>query len=299
SLRSNGTSRSAFDVRTVLDNAIAWVNEKTTGEAYSQKPPADESKNETPRLDAFLGGLSIVPVRNSRLVDIVYSSPDREFTTIAANAVAKAYIEQSLEFRFTASREASDWLRARMSEQRDAVEAGERALQEYREKYDAISLDERQNIVVQKLEDLNAAVTKAHTDRLQRQALFDQLQAGRGDPAALDRFPAVLANGFIQQLKGEIASLQRQQVEMADSLGERHPTMVKLRAQLQTTEAKLQSEIAKVVEAVRTEYLAAAAQERSLQAALDQQKQEAQELNRHAIDYGMLQRDAATNRQLF
>src|SRR5438105_4024136 len=295
----SGGGRQMFDLQSLFNSVVAYVNGKMTGEAYSKSTAVDETPLERRRVDAFLGALSIVPVRNSRLVDIVYSSPDPKFATAAANAIAKAYIEQNLEYRFTASKEASDWLAARMAEQRSAVEASERALQQYREQYDAISLEDRQNIVVQRLEDLNGAVTKAHTERLQKQALFEQLQAARGDAAALDRFPTVLSNGFIQQLKGEIAALQRQQAEMPDTLGERHPTMIKLKASLQSADAKLQAEIAKIAESVRTEYLAAAAQERSLQAALDQQKHEAQELNRRAIDYGVLQRDAATNRQIF
>jgi capsular exopolysaccharide synthesis family protein len=49
----------------------------------------------------------------------------------------------------------------------------------------------------------------------------------------------------------------------------------------------------------RSEFLAAQAQERSLMGALDQQKSEALGLNRKGIDYGVLQRDAATNRQVF
>ena len=67
-----------------------------------------------------------------------------------------------------ASKEASDWLEAQLAEQRKAVEAAEAKLQQYREQNDAISLADRENITVQKLADLNAAVTRAKTERIQK-----------------------------------------------------------------------------------------------------------------------------------
>ena len=68
-----------------------------------------------------------------------YDSSDPAFAAEAANALAKAYIEQNLEFKFNASKEAADWLAERLAEQRKAVEASEAALQAFREKNGAVS----------------------------------------------------------------------------------------------------------------------------------------------------------------
>src|SRR5205823_14546802 len=87
----------------------------------------------------------------------------------------------------------------------------EAGLQQYREQNDAIPLESHENIVVQKLADLNGAVTQAKTDRLQKQALYNQLRLLAGQKGALDTFPAILSNTFIQQQKAELAQLQSQQ----------------------------------------------------------------------------------------
>src|SRR5206468_3765154 len=163
-----------------------------------------------------------------------------------------------------ATKEASDWLANRMAEQRKNLEAGELALQQYREDNDAISLEDHQNIVVQRLADLNGAVTRARTTRIEKEALYNQLRAIQSNRGALDTFPAILANPFVQQLKGELASLQRQQAEVGEKLGDRHPDMIKLRSALTTANAKLQAEVGKVVQSVGNEYQAARAQERDL-----------------------------------
>ena len=232
-------------------------------------------------------------------MDLKYSSTDPQLAATVANAMARNYIEQTLEYKFLSSREASDWLGQQLTEQRKQVEASEQALQRYREQTDSVSLEDKQNITVQKLADLNAAVTKAKTERLQKEALYKQVTAIEHDRAALDTFPAILASPFIQQLKGQAADLQRQRASLAEKYGEKHPEMIRLQSQIQDTDAKIQGEIAKVVQSIRTEYETALAQENSLVGALEQQKTEAMALSRKGIDYGVLQRDANTNRQMF
>ncbi|PYR36173.1 MAG: hypothetical protein DMF90_11095, partial [Acidobacteria bacterium] len=277
----------------------------TEGAAVGQTaaPSGEDAVMETPQqaavIDAFLGRLTISPVKESRLVDLRFRSTDPVLSATVPNGLAKAYIEQTMEFKFDTSREASNWLGQRLTEQRKKVEASELALQQYREQSGSVALDDRQNIVVQKLADLNAAVTKAKTERLAKEASYQQLEKAQNDPQALDTLPVVLGNVFVQQLRSELATLQRQEAQMAEKLGEKHVDMIKIRSAIQSMEAKLQTEVGKVVQSMRNDYQASVAQEQSLVAALEAQKRDALGLNRKGIEYGVLQREAESNRQLY
>src|SRR5262245_10547966 len=262
-------------------------------------PQADETAAQSRAIDVFIGRLAVVPIRASRLVDLKYELPDPVMATSIVNTLARKYIEQSLEYKFMASKEASDWLGQRLAEQREQVEAAEAKLQKYREQNDAISLKDRENLVVQKLADLNALLTQAKTERFQKEAVYNQLQGLRGDTAALDEFPAIQASGFIQQQKAELTQLQTQYAQLGEKLGPNHPEMVKLRSAIQLAEAKLGAEISKVVQAVKNEYLAALAKENSLTTALDAQKNDALAMNRKAIDYSVLDREVQSSRQIY
>jgi succinoglycan biosynthesis transport protein ExoP len=250
-------------------------------------------------IDALLSGLTVTPVANSRLVDVTFRGADPELAGRVVNAHAQSYIEQNLDFRFHASKEANDWLSRQLAEQRTRVEESEIALQRYREHNDAISSEDRQNIVVQKLVDLNAAVTRAKTERIEKEAVYQQAAAAQQETAALDAFPSMLSNAYMQQLKGDLAALYRQQAELAQRLGDKHPDMIKVRTAIQQAEVKFQAETAKVVQSFRNAFLAAKAQEASLMAALDAQKREALALNRKGIEYGVLERDVESNRQIY
>lgn len=281
-------------------HAVAGPAPEPQPEAAGEPRGTDETDMQSAKIDAFRGGISIEPVRNSRLVDILFTSPDPVFAAQAANALAKAYIAQSMEFRFSESKEAADWLSERLTEQRKALEASEAALQAYRERNGAVSVADSSasNIVVQRLTDLNSALTKAKTERINKEALYNQLRSAESN-GTLDSFPAVLSNDYIQKLRSDLADLQRQQAQLAERYGERHAEMIKIRTAIEIADAKLKGELGKVVESVKNEYLSAVGEERSLQSALDSQKTEALSLNRKGIEYGVLQREAESNKQIY
>jgi len=282
-----------------LASALAWARGGAGKPPSAEPPAADETREQSQALDLFLAQLVVTPVRNSRLVNVEFVSPRPELAARVANGVAQEYIAQSLEFRFTASKDASAWLNEQLAEQRKRVEQTESALQTYREQHDAVSLEERQNIVVQKLADLNAAVTKAKTERIQKEAAYKQVQGVQSGPLGLDALPAILSSPFIQQQKTDLAEIQRQQAQLSEKFGDRHPDMVKLQLARQAAESRIQGEVAKIMQSLKSDYETAVAQEQSMMRALEQQKQDALALNRKGIDYASLQRDAASNRQIF
>src|SRR5260370_36060718 len=75
--------------------------------------------------------------------------------------------------------------------------------------------------------------------------------------------------------------------------------MIKVRSQIRTTEEKLRTEMHNVVRAAETDYRTAAQQESNLQVSLDVVKREALEVNRKAIEFGVLKREVESNQQLY
>jgi polysaccharide biosynthesis transport protein len=294
--------RGPWTIRGAIAGTIGLVK-SLTGAAAGEAPAATARAEQDPDPYAsytgvVLGALSVAPVRNSRLVDITMTSTDPRLATDLANGHARTYIEQNLEYRFSASKEATEWLEAQLAEQRKKVEESEAELQRYKEQHDAVAVEDRQNIVVQRLSDLNGAATRAKTSRIEKEALYNQLRSIQNSNA-IDAFPAVLGNEYIQKLKSELGDMQRQQAELSEKYGDRHPEMVKVRSSIQSAEAKLQIEIDKVVQSVKSEYETAAAQERTLVGALEGGKAEALSLNRKGIEFSVLQRDAESNRQVY
>ncbi len=251
----------------------------------------------SPAVAAFRSRVTIEPVAGSRLVNLRFSAYDPGVAADAANTLAQLYIEQSLEFRFTTSTEATGWLNERLKEQQQKVEAAEKALQAYREREGLVNFEERQGLVDQKLGALNGAVLNARTERIAKETLYNQMK--NPGSSQLESFSGVIGSPIVQGLKSELADLQKEQARLSETLGERHPEMVRVRSQIRATEEKIRAEMRNVVRAAETDYQTAARQEANLQASLDAVKREALEANRKGIGFGVLKREVDTNQQLF
>jgi capsular exopolysaccharide synthesis family protein len=273
---------------------------KSTPTVGPKEPRAvEESAQQASVIDNFLNRLTIAPIRNSRLVDIKFQLTDREVAASIANALAKAYIDQNLEFKGLASKEATDWLTTQLEQQRKQVEDSEAKLQRYRVQTEAVSTNQRENLGIQKLAELNSALTRAKTERIQREAAFRQIQAVQDDYAALSSWPTVLANANVQSAKAELTQLQRQESQLSGTLGERHPEMVKLRSALATAEARLKTEIQKVVTAAENDAISARAIEDSYVQAVELQKREGLAMRGKEAEFAALERNAFSDRQIF
>ena len=251
----------------------------------------------SPAAAAFRSRVDVEPVTGSRLVNLRFRAYSPQVAADAVNALAQLYIEQTLELRFTTSTEATGWLSDRLKEQQAKVAAAEKALQDYREREGLVNQEERQGLVGQKLETLNGTVLEARTERISKESLYRQIATL--SPDQLESFPLVLSSEAVQALKAELSALQKEEARLAETLGDRHPDMVRVRSQIQATHDKIRGEIRNVARAAESEYKTAAAREARLAASLETVKDEAQFTNRKTIDYAVLKREVETNRQLY
>jgi polysaccharide biosynthesis transport protein len=250
-------------------------------------------------VDAVLSRLTIRAVPGTRILSITYESTDPATAMTVVNTLVKTHIDESSRAQRTASGGALDWLNQRLAEARDNLQKSEMALQAYAETQGDVSLEDRQNIVVQKLADLSTAVTRAKTQRIAKQTLYEQLQKMQDGQASIDTLPIILQNGALQQLRAQLAELKRKELVLSQDLGDRHPDLITLRAEIASTDARLKADLAKVVDSVRNEFVAAQSEEQNLVRALDAQKIDVLDLSRKGVEFAALQRQAASDQEIY
>ncbi len=221
----------------------------------------------------FLGQLVIEPVRSdmgeSRVVNLTVRTENPERAAQLANTLAQTYVDQNLDARRQGTRDASNSLNQRLDELLSAVNTSESALQRFREQKDSFSVGDQQNIIVQKLAQLNMSATAARTARLEKQAVYQQLTAIKESGSPLDTFYPIQTNPFIQGLKAELASLRKDRVQLSERLGDLHPDMMNVNTAIANAERRLNDEMQKVVDGIENDYKGAVATERELTAALE------------------------------
>ncbi|ODS54469.1 MAG: hypothetical protein ABS36_11255 [Acidobacteria bacterium SCN 69-37] len=261
--------------------------------------PGAVSPQEAALTSRVQAGVSVVPVRNSRLVDLRFRSPDPEFAARVVNQHAAQYIEQSLEFRLAATTQTNAWLTSQLEEQRRLVEESERRLQDYKEQNNATSVDDKQNIIVQKLNALNEQFVQARIARMNAEVQVNAMAERRARGESLESFPPVLASPVVQKLRADIVAKESERARLGTQYGPAYPAMRDLASQIEAANRDLDLEIDKVAAALQAEFQTARAREAALQQSLAGQQRESLGLDRQMLDYSALEREAQSNRQLY
>jgi capsular exopolysaccharide synthesis family protein len=253
-----------------------------------------ETKKEILLINQFLSRLKIEPIRNSRLVKIHFDSNYPELSAQVANVVAETYMQQNLELRFVTTEKAKEWLTRQLQDLKAKVESADEDLQAFGSKHDIISLEEKENVTMQRLTELNEALTNAESDRIAKEAIYRQVQSKN-----VDSLPPILENKLISDLKQAYIQLEAQYVKQLETFKADHPEMVRLKKQMEILKARLDSEIGKVAAGIKNDYESSLRRERLLRQAFEQQKKKAMVMKEKAIQYNILKREADTNRELY
>ena len=248
-------------------------------------------------LGAFRGGLSVQMIPNSRLVQISYTHPDPRLATEIVNALVRTFIEENFKAKYESVTQTSEWLSTELADLQLKVQTSEEKLVRYQKDHSILGVDEKQNIVTAKLNELNNELTVAQTDRIQKESNYKLAVAG--DSAAFAKTSREGTSSMLEKLREKEADLNTQYAQATTQFGSGYPKVVELNNQLKQVRTEIAAEETRMQHGIRDEYLAAVQRENLLTTAFEQQKQEANELNESAIEYSVLKRDADSNRQLY
>ena len=293
----NGTKPAAPTPLSMLSD----LKSRLLGYATKSAPePArvEEVADESGLVAAFVGRVDVAPVRGSHLVDVTFVSEEPKFAADAVNTLIDEYVSENLEIKLRSTQSMLEWLDSELATQQKRVEESERALAEYREKENALSLDDKQNIVLSRLNQLNDTATRARSTRVQKESLYNQVKA-ISSGASPDAIPVIAMNLGVQNARTKLGDLRRQKVQLLERYAEKHPQIINLTAQLEDAQKQLEIAIAGAVQSVRNEYETAVIEEQTFAKNLEGAKSEATDLNRKGIGYGVMEREAKSNREVY
>ena len=252
-------------------------------------------------VSAFIGRIEVSPIRNSRLVDLSYEAANPVLATKITNALAQAYMDQNLEIKLNAVKDAVAWLNKRIEQERKKVETAEQALIRYKEKHGIVTdfSSDTEHVTAQKLAQLNAQVVDAESVRVEAETRYNQALALKGNPDLLDSIPEVLENELIREIKKMEVDLYQRMSELSKKYGKKHPQMVAITSELKTLDQRKAKEVNRVINSLKTRYQVALAKENSLKEAFSKQKQETLDLNKKAIQFSVLNREAQSARDMY
>jgi polysaccharide biosynthesis transport protein len=249
-------------------------------------------------LKNFEQRLTVEPVKRSRLIEVTFESNDPQIAAKVANTLTSVYIDANLEARWEAAQKASDWLSQQLMGMKAKLEKSEDALQKYGRENGLLFLEtdkgSSENIVVERLRDLQEELTKAQAERYKKESVYRLLE--NKDYADL---PGVFDNKLIQDLTTRLADLQREQSRLAANFNPSYPRVKELQSQIDESKAMLEAERARAGSGIANDYEAAVTREQMLRDAFTDQERQANDIAGKSVQYNILKREADTNKQLY
>ena len=263
--------------------------------------PEVKQKSDNSLQEALAGHIDATLRRGTRLIDITvnHRSP------VMAQRIAELLVEEFVRWNFEAQRDAAETLRRFLLDEATRLggklEQSQQALQKYKEQNEAVSLEETQNITVEKLKELNLRVTTAKSERLKLESDYVEIKNGNyRSPEELLNIPAIANTSALAiELKKSITEKEAHLATMKERYQSLHPKFIETQNEIQNLRVALDQSILKARDVIESSYQAALLTERKLEEALQQQQKAALELNKISIPYEVLARDTDADRALY
>jgi len=277
----------------------AWL---TPGSGAPNIPARPDADLEEGVISAVMARTSLQPIRNTQLVKVSFDALDPELAARVPNTLSTIYIVADLESRIETTRRSMDFLSEQARDLKEKVQASERALQEYREREKIIDAKGVSMAgASRQLEDLTTSLVEARRKRADIEALYKQVNAARDGKSSesLETLPILLKHPAVQRSKEIESEAERRLSDASKRYGPEHPRLVAAQADYKIAQENLKKQINAVIGSVSKDYELAQANETAIEQALARSKADIQGHNRKEFELQSLERDVASNRQLY
>jgi polysaccharide biosynthesis transport protein len=302
----DNTVRSTEDLNTlvrVMESAliIERVNQRITGEDLRQfMAPYEKGRWGDPLTPREVLGANrrITPLRLSLVVAVSYRHPDPIIAARVANMFVDELIQWNSRVRIDDTIRGVEDLQIRVEQQRKRVDEQASALAEYRRKNDMVSLDQRRDIITEKLKQLSSFVTANSTRLAEAEIRHLQVQERIASGGDLAELPFIGQSPIISQLTQQVASHKIAIAQLSERYRERHPRMIEATNSLAQAERELTRALASAAATVAAEFESARRNDTESRVALKRAEDATLDLDRLAVQYQAQERDFKINEQI-
>ncbi|MGX5667718.1 polysaccharide biosynthesis tyrosine autokinase [Rhizobium daejeonense] len=244
------------------------------------------------------GNIDVTRVGRSYVLTVEYVSPFPGLSQKIANALGDAYLEDSLNSKYEATRRASNWLLERIAELRQQALDTDLAVQKFKSANGLVTAGD-QLVSDQQLSELNSALIVAQSDVAKSKAKLQRIEqiiaSGQTDAIVSD----VLDSSISNELRTKYLNASKLEAQISAKLGPRHVQAVRLRAEMDEYKRLMFDELNRIAQGYRSEVDVAEAREKTLAASVAEATGVSATANETMVQLRELEREAETYRNLY
>ncbi|MFN7025068.1 MAG: Wzz/FepE/Etk N-terminal domain-containing protein [Pseudorhizobium sp.] len=214
---------------------------------------AGSASNLNAAYDSFLRRLSVERQGLTYVIEVAFTSRDREKSARIANAIVDQYIRGQVGEKSRANADVTRMLEGQIDGLRKSVSEAEAAVEDFKVKNGMLDMGAGRTLLQMQVDQLNQQVLAAR-DRA-RQALNRYRQASDLQPLpnALITNGDILSSPTADQLRSEYNQRTVELSRLANVFGPRHPQLVAQSSQLEQLKALMEAETRRIVRRLEAE----------------------------------------------
>lgn len=232
-----------------------------------------------------------------RTIRIRFRSEDPELASSVANAMAKAYVDDQIDYKLESVRRTNAWLADQIERLRQKAKESEDRLAAFRRQHQ-LGTERAPAFTQQQLSELNTALINASAQHAQAMARYREAQEA-ARTGRVEASSEVLSSPTIQDLRRQETEVSREIAELRSVYGESNAGIVRTRAQLRDIQARLGQEVRRILGALRSEVEVAESRRREIEGRIATFRIETDSKEPVNVQAAILAREAAVNRSVF
>lgn len=241
---------------------------------------------------------AILPQRQTRVIAISYTHPDPAMAAKVANLFVDEFMTYNAKQRMDESLKAVEDLKNRADTQRKKVQELGEVMQSYKVRNNMVSLDQRKDIVTERLKALNLLLTQSSARMKDSEVRWNQVQEVQERGGSLADLTFIASIPLIQNLSQQVAAQKIAVAQLQQRYRAKHPRMLEAVHSLSQTETELQRGLETAANNIRSEYETDRRSYEQTRAELAAQESEALKLDSMLVDYKAAENELQVNEQL-
>ncbi len=236
---------------------------------------------------------------SSPIITVSAESDNREVAAFISQKVTQEYTKYVLEKNSVSNSSAIEFLKNQVETLRIKIEDGDRALQNYRKSNNLVSLEENQNIIVERLKSLNQALGDTKLERLAIETKVKQVDNYIDSDADMTSLKVITSHGSIQSILVDLDTLNNKRLTLNEKYFEKHPKMVVNASEIDALKQQLKQSIQLATSDLRNQLAETVDKQNQIEIALKSAEQDSFELDRLGVEYDVIRRKVENEKRTF
>ena len=250
-------------------------------------------------LETVQGKITVSQERDTRLLAIQVKDTDAVLAADMANAVSEKYIQFNMANKMASSQQTLEWLNNELYSLRKKLEDAEKAFFEYKQDHKLFSVAGKQKVTEQKIMEFNNRYLESRNQRVELDAKINELTATRQGAGNLSNIRSLVDNPIIDTIYKKILELELELTGQSKIFKGGHPKILQLKSELEESRIRLNAEIQKELDNLKSERKVIAAREQTLEKTISEFESDALDASSKELAYTILQRNVATSQNLY